>query len=116
MLHHQWSTEVGELRVAPAMAAVARTGHGLSRRIVAPDRNGTASPRKCVSHAEPNPAVAARDDRNAPGQIKVAHKLPLPFPKPWSTKIAGIRLRSTPRLSPADSVEALLYCGEAFVD
>ena len=35
MLHHQWSTEVGELRVAPAMAAVARTGHGLSRRLAA---------------------------------------------------------------------------------
>ena len=30
--------------------------------------------------------------------------------------IAGIRLRSTPRLSPADSVEALFYCGEAFVN
>jgi len=25
-------------------------------------------------------------------------------------------LRSTPQLLPADSVEALLYCGEAFVD
>jgi hypothetical protein len=50
--------------------------------IAAPDRNGTASPRKRVSHAEPNPAVAARDDRNAPGQIKVVHGRPSHFPKP----------------------------------
>jgi hypothetical protein len=66
-------------------AAVGPQPRGRARvllRIAAPDRNGTTSPRKRVSHAEPNPAVAARDDRNTPRQIKVVHGLPLPFSKP----------------------------------
>ena len=44
--------------------------------IAAPDRNGTASPRKRVSHAEPNPAVAARVIATRPVRSKSPTDVP----------------------------------------
>jgi hypothetical protein len=37
------------------------------------DRDGRAGPRQAARHAQPEPAVAARDDRNATGEIEGIH-------------------------------------------
>ena len=56
-----------------AVGAQLRQGVRVLLFVAAPDRNSATGPGQRVRHAKSDPAVAAGDDRDAPGQIEIAH-------------------------------------------